>query len=183
MTEEPTTQDITFWLQEARQLMMAAERCWKADESFQKQIREGRAQLLDSRHLQMRIDAEVELNWLYNILASLALYYIAIGILIHRDQQRFLNESPQENIIALLEECGVEPDTRQRHFLQRVETALSLSEQKQSWTIALDPQQMQIMNQKFAQQEGVTTEDKQSVDALFARLIAVALQEVSGELE
>jgi hypothetical protein len=181
MNQELSPQDIAFWLEEARELMKAAERCWKADETFQKKISEGRLQLLDNAHLQMRIDAEVELNWLYNILASLSLYYIAIGILIHRDQERFQAESPQQKIIDLVVECGVELEPRQRRFLQRVETALSLADKEGPWNIALSPQQLKLMKQKFAQEDTVTEEDKRAVDALFARLIAVALKEVSGE--
>jgi hypothetical protein len=181
MIEEQAPQDILFWLQEARQLMIAAERCWKADETFKNEIAEGRMQL-DNKYLQMRVDAEVELNWLYNILASLSLFYIAIGILTHRDQQRFLeNEIERRNIVDLVGECGVELEPRQQQFLQRVETALSLADNQGPWNIDLDPQQLKMMNQKFVQEDTVTVADKQSVDALFARLIAVALAEVSGE--
>jgi hypothetical protein len=179
MREEIAPKSLAFWLTEARELMQAAERCWKADETFRQKIAEGRMKLIDNAHLQMRIDAEVELNWLYNILASLSVYYMAIGILVNRDQERFLAEPPEQRIVELVGECGIELDPSQRRFLQRVETALSLSVKEGPWNIAMNPQQLKIMKQKFAQEDTVTETDKRAMDALFAKLISMALNEVA----
>ena len=180
MNDEQLPQGLAFWLQEARELMMAAERCWKSDEAFRQQIAEGKLQLVGNKHLQMRIDAEVELNWLYNILSSLSVYYIAIGILVNRDSQRLFGGETQQRITELVGECGIELDPRQRKLLARVENALWLADKEGPWNIHLEPQQMKFMKQKFAAEDTVSDEDKRAMDVLFARMIAAAMKEVAA---
>lgn len=182
MKDEFSPQTIVFWLQEAKELMVSAERCWKADEVFRQQIAGGRGLLIDNGLMQMRIDAEVELNWLYNILAGLSIYCLAIGILIARDPMRFSSEPPNQRIAALVGECGIELAPKQRAFLERVENALSFADKGAKWKISLNPQQLKFMKQKFAAADRVTQDDKRAMDALFAELIASVMKEIAAGL-
>jgi len=182
MSSEQAPQGIAFWLQEARDLMMAAEQCWRADEAFLHKGEQAKVQLFGSKLVQQYLDAEVELNWLYNILAGLAIYYLAIGILVHRNGGDSL-EQQGPKLLELLAACGVAPSPVQEKFLRRVEQALWLADQQGPWNIKLQPEQLKTLQQTIGAEDRINEADKRAIDALFARLIAAALQELASGIE
>lgn len=163
-------------------MMMAAEQCWRADEALQQHGENSNVQLFGGELVGKYIDTEIELNWLFNILAGLAVYYLAIGILVHRDAQRSL-EQKGPRIIEMVAACGVELQPVQSGFLQRVEEVLWLADKQGPWTIQLDPEQLKTLKQKVNVDDRVNDADKRAIDALFARLIGTALQELASGLD
>ncbi len=64
----------------------------------------------------------------YAYLTALALEYLAIGLLMTRNPRHFLGKPPQHRILDLLDECGIDPDDRQRQVLRRIQPALQWSD-------------------------------------------------------
>ena len=112
---------VALWLHEARELKKLADLCWHADEGIQQQIEEGRLHGVAKTLLQEGLEAEADLNWLFNNLAAFAVYYLALAVLTRRNPQRFAKNPPAQRLVELIQECGVTLSALQETFLRRVE--------------------------------------------------------------
>ncbi|MGD8526255.1 MAG: hypothetical protein PVJ63_08390 [Thioalkalispiraceae bacterium] len=182
MDDSAYQHDLYNWLKEARELMIASELCWKSEELFRKQYAQGKVLMINNRLLKLYLDSEVELNWLYNILAGLTVYYLALGVIFSRRQAETIGDYPEQHIIELLEKCGIKLDRTQQVFLRRVEDAMAMIEQDKGVNVHLTPEQLKLMKQIYAEQNTVTLKDKQAIDTLNAKLLAMMLKELSSSM-
>lgn len=156
----------------------AADLCWKADEKYYEKIHDKRFQNVVNTIAENSKDLEIELNWLYNNLAAFAVYYLAIGILIKRNPERFLVETPQERIIELIQECGVQMTPIQIKFIGRIENAFAYTRKQENVDTEWKPEELQFLKQDFAAREAVSREQKVAMDDLFKKLATLAKKEL-----
>ena len=172
-----STDKIEFWLQKAHELKNVADLCWAVDTDVKRRSEEARGLGVPEALLQEANHTEREINWLYSNLAAFAVHYLAIGILIKRNPQRFLKDMPGHKITETLEECGIELTPIQRTILRRVESAFRWSGKHRQWDLALTAEEVLTLKSKYAAKEEVTLNEKSELDTLFLALKKIAIQE------
>ncbi len=166
--------EIDFWLEEARLLKKAAETSWNTEASSSSSMK----LIYGPRHddaLEHAVEGlGAELKLLYRYLISLAIQYLAIGILIEREPDFFLRQSPGHHIVDLVEECEVAPSAQQRRLLHDIEQAYSWSERYPAGGLLDAHDELRELTQQLSGMEGLSGEDKASLDALYDTLYAKA---------
>ena len=172
---ELPTSSIEFWLEQAKELKKAADFCWTLDKSVQYETVEAKLQGLATSLLEASDDVDAELKWLYGNLMAFAIQYLSIGILIHKNPQRFLQEYPGNRIIELAEECGVVLSSIQKTFLKQVEDTFQWGEKFPQWNVPIARDQLNGFTAKHASGRVITQKEKKALDELFTSLRNLAV--------
>jgi hypothetical protein len=171
---EESPDSIAFWLAEARLMKETAELSWEADLNRMQQAK----LIYSSRHDRVLRHATeelgTELNLLYRYLISLAIQYLAIGLLIARDAQYFLHQQPGHRIVALLQAAGVGLTPQQRTLLGEIENAYAWAERYPFGELGDSHDALRQLTHQLSQMDCLTMEEKQALDALYASLEARA---------
>jgi hypothetical protein len=165
---------MEFWLEEAHVLKETAELCWSSDMGVNDRVK-----LIYSPHHNRVLshvteELGVELNLLYRYLISLAIQYLAIGILIGRDPGVFLQKKPGHKIVALVEACDVEPSAEQRKLLQGIENAYDWAERYPVGELARGDDELRQLTHRISAMDRLSVEEKRTLDELYVSLRAVA---------
>ena len=177
---ELPTSSIEFWLEQAKELKKAADFCWTLDKTVQYETVEAKLQGLATSLLEASDDVDAELKWLYGNLMAFAIQYLAIGILIHRNSQRFLQEYPGNRIIQLVEECGMVLTSIQKTYLKQVENTFQWGEKFPQWNVAIARDQLNGFKAKHSAGREITQEEKKALEELFTGLRNLALDSVAA---
>jgi hypothetical protein len=168
--DEYTPDSIQFWLKEARLLQETAEQSWSANRSV---VDPGKLIYgLQQNHAlhQTTDELGIELNLLYRYLISLAIQYLAIGMLIDRDTQYFLHQPPGHKIVALLDACQVEATHQQRQLLQGIENAYDWAERYPVGELAGGHDELRQLTHQLSAKDSLSVDDKVALDQLYASL-------------
>ena len=179
LVELPTS-SIDFWIEQAKELKKAADFCWTLDKTVQYETVEAKLQGLATSLLEASDNVDAELKWLYGNLMAFAIQYLAIGILIHKNSQRFLHEYPGNRIIALVEECGLVLNTIQKTFLKQVENTFQWGEKFPQWNVSISRDQLNGFKAKHSSGRVITAEEKKALEDLFASLRNLAVDSVAA---
>ena len=125
-------------------------------------------------------NVDAELKWLYGNLMAFAIQYLSIGILIHKNSQRFLHEYPGNRIIALVEECGIVLSTLQKTFLKQVENTFQWGEKFPQWNVSISRDQLSSFKAKHSAGRVITAEEKKALEDLFTSLRNLAVDSVAA---
>jgi hypothetical protein len=117
----------------------------------------------------------MELNLLYRYLISLAIQYLAIGMLIDRDTQYFLQQPPGHKIVALLDACKVEVTHQQRQLLQGIEHAYDWAERYPVGELANGHDELRQLTHQLSAKDCLSVDDKAALEQLYAELRTAAL--------
>jgi hypothetical protein len=178
MTEIPTEGNsanspasIAFWLSEARLLKETADLSWDADLNVMQ-----RAKLIYGpqhdrvlRHATEELG--MELNLLYRYLVSLAIQYLAIGLLIDRDPRYFLQQQPGHKIVKLLRASGVALSAQQLELLSSIENAYDWAERYPFGELGDSHDELRQLTHQLSQMDRLTQEEKQALDGLYEHLL------------
>lgn len=170
---------IEFWLEQAKELKKAADICWTLDETVEYETVQAKLQGLATSLLEASGDVDAELKWLYGNLMAFAIQYLSIGILIHKNPQRFLKEYPGNRIVELVEECGVVLNSIQVTFLKQVENTFQWSQKFPQWNVSIARDQLAGFNAKHTPERVVTQEEKAALDELFTSLRNLAVDSLT----
>ena len=176
--ELPTT-SIEFWLEQAKELKKAADICWNLDETVKYETVQAKLQGLATSLLEASGDVDAELKWLYGNLMAFAIQYLSIGILIHKNPQRFLREYPGNRIVELVEECGVVLNSIQASFLKQVENTFQWSQKFPQWNVSIARDRLAGFKAKHTSGRVVTQEEKAGLDELFTSLRNLAVDSLT----
>ena len=174
---EASPDNIAFWLDEARLLKQSAELSWNSDAGLPQQ-----AKLIYSPQ-QNRVvnhaieELGVELNLLYRYLISLAIQYLAIGLLIERDSNYFLSEPPGHRIVALLQACDFPLSSQQLKLLKGIEGAYEWGERYPTGDLGNGHDELRLLSHRISKMDCLSPEEKAVLDALYAEL-----EQRAGEL-
>ena len=171
---------IEFWLEQAKELKKAADICWTLDETVEYETVQAKLQGLATSLLEASGDVDAELKWLYGNLMAFAIQYLSIGILIHKNPQRFLKEYPGNRIVELVEECGVVLNSIQVTFLKQVENTFQWSQKFPQWNVSIARDQLAGFNAKHTPERVVTQEEKAALDELFTSLRNLAVDSLTS---
>lgn len=178
MTEIPTESSnehspasIVFWLSEARLLKETAQLSWDADLNMMQ-----RAKLIYSpqhdrvlRHATEELG--MELNLLYRYLISLAIQYLAIGLLLDRDPHYFLQHQPGHKIVSLLQASGEELSAQQLELLSGIESAYDWAERYPFGELGDSHDELRQLTHQLSQMDCLTQEEKLALDGLYEQLL------------
>ena len=167
---ELPTSSIEFWLEQAKELKTAADFCWTLDKTVKYETVEAKLQGLATSLLEASDDVDAELKWLYGNLMAFAIQYLSIGILVHKNPQRFLNEYPGNRIIGLAEECGIVLNSLQKAFLRQIENTFQWGEKFPQWNVSIARDQLQGFNAKHSAGRVISQDEKKALDELFTSL-------------
>lgn len=167
---------IQFWLEEARLLKETADLSWRADLNAMQRVK-----LIYSPHHDhlMRGATEelgVELNLLYRYLISLAIQYLAIGLLIDRDPRYFLQQQPGHRIVSLLQASEVTLTPLQQRLLTQTESAYDWAERYPVGKLGDSHDELRPLTHRLSQLDCLSEVEKASLDALYETLLRTALQ-------
>jgi hypothetical protein len=162
--------NIEFWVAEARILKEAADSCWSADISVKQRVKQIKRFSKDASMVHAAEGAESELNLLYRYLVALAIQYLAIGILIRRDPQRFLKEQPGHHIVSLIEESSVTLSPLQKSVLLNIESYYEWGDRYPQLSGQLTDPKIRMMTHQMAAQDALSLEDKKALDEVYAKL-------------
>ena len=171
---------IEFWLEQAKELKKAADICWTLDETVEYETVQAKLQGLATSLLEASGDVDAELKWLYGNLMAFAIQYLSIGILIHKNPQRFLKEYPGNRIVELVEECGVVLNSIQVTFLKQVENTFQWRQKFPQWNVSIARDQLAGFNAKHTPERVVTQEEKAALDELFTSLRNLAVDSLTS---
>lgn len=165
---------IEFWLEEARLLKETAEQSWKANRGVVEQVKLIYGPHQDRALRDTTNELGVELNLLYRYLVSLAIQYLAIGMLIDRDAAYFLQLPPGHKIVALLDACRVVPTPQQRALLQGIENAYDWAERYPVGGLAGGHDELRQLTHQLSAKDCLSTEEKAALDQLYVTLLTAA---------
>lgn len=188
MTEIPTESDgevspgsIAFWLGEARLMKETAELSWNSEINLLQ-----RAKLIYSpqhnrvvRHTIEELGTE--LNLLYRYLISLAIQYLAIGLLVDRNPQHFLVEQPGHHIVALLQDIDIKLSPQQLELLTEIENAYEWGDRYPFGKLGDGHDELRPLTHQLSQMDVLTLEEKGVLDALYEKLIRLAEGRLKGQ--
>ena len=174
-TTELPYYSIRFWIAQAKELKKAADACWELDRSVIDHASEGEYQGLAKSLLEQAADVNTDLKWLYGNLTAFAIQYLSIGILIDRNQKRFLHEIPGNRIVELAEECGVTLNNVQKVFLGQIENAFKWNAKYPKWNVTLSRDELLSLKVKQVPEKSIKTEEKKELDKLYETLRKLAL--------
>lgn len=181
MTEIPLEQtgrlspsSIEFWLEEAEMLKETAELSWNADIRAVDRVKLMYSPQHDHVLRQATEELGVELNLLYRYLISLAIQYLAIGILIRRDPLYFLEQPPGHKIIVLVEACDIVLTEQQRQLLRTTENAYNWADRYPAGELTDGHDALRQLTHKLSEMDCLNLEEKTVLDELYAALRAVA---------
>lgn len=182
MTEQSTT-NIGFWIQEAEELKKAADSCWELENTIHSELLQGERYEVDKNLLNDTRSMEDNMNRLSGNLSAFSIQYLAIGILINRNPQRFLTQAPGAHIRELVEECGVDMSETQKKFLSQVDDTLGWMEKFPQWKVSLPKDEIYKLKGKVREEKTITSAEKEELDKLYLELRSLALSEwgESGE--
>ncbi|MGD8641961.1 MAG: hypothetical protein PVG89_15100 [Gammaproteobacteria bacterium] len=166
---------IGFWIDQATELKRAADACWALDTTVVDQVKESEYQGLAKSILQQAAEVNTDLKWLYGNLAAFAIQYLSIGILIDRNNQRFIRQAPGNSIVSLAEECGVELNATQKNFLSQIENAFKWNEKYPKWSVALSRDEFVSLKVKQVTDQTISPHDKKELDQVYNTLRKLAL--------
>jgi hypothetical protein len=172
---------IEYWVAEARTLKKSADLCWDADSNLKQNSENAKLFGLDQALIEAADDAEAELNWLYPNLIAFAIQHLAIGILLTRDPQHIIDETPRFQIITAVQDCGVTIDAELSDIISNVENAFRWSEKSPQWGVRLSATQVQTLKRKKAYFNAITEKQKKAFDGLFNQLDSIANQEMKNK--
>lgn len=175
----PTDYGIAFWIDQAGELKKAADACWALDRTVVDHAMEGEYQGVAKSILEQAADVNTDLKWLYGNLAAFAIQYLSIGILIDRNQKRFLHEVPGNRIIELAEECGITLNPTQKSFLNHIENAFKWDESRPKWNVTLSHDELESLKVKQVVEKTVRHKEKKELDNLYDTLRRLALEKLS----
>ncbi len=112
----------------------------------------------------------VELNLLYRYLISLAIQYLAIGLLIHRDPQYFLTQQPGHRIVSLLQASDVAMSAQQQQLLGQVESAYNWADRYPFGKLGDGRDELRQMTHQLSQMDCLTPDEKRALDELYTSL-------------
>lgn len=176
LTEESAT-NIDFWIKEAGELKKAADSCWNLEITIHSELLQGERYEIDKELLKKTGNMEVDMNRLAGSLSAFAIQYLAIGILINRNPQRFLQESPGTHIRELVEECGIDMNDTQRKFLSQVDDTFTWMEKFPQWKVSLPREEIYELKSKLREEKTLTPEEKAELDNLYFELESLAINE------
>jgi hypothetical protein len=186
MTEIPMEQEgeytpdkIEFWLEEARLLEETAALSWSADMSTHDQEKLLYSPLHDQLLSHATEELGVELNLLYLYLISLAIQYLAIGILIDRDPHYFMHHQPGHRVLKLVEACDVVPTPLQRRLLKELENAYDWAERYPLSTQGEGHEALRRMTQGLSEMACLNSDEKGALDGLYAALRREAIGRIA----
>ncbi|MCW8918087.1 MAG: hypothetical protein OQL08_04675 [Gammaproteobacteria bacterium] len=165
---------IRFWLEEARLLKETAEQSWGANRAVVEQVKLIYGPQQDRALHQTTDELGVELNLLYRYLVSLAIQYLAIGMLIDRDPSYFLPQPPGHRIVALLETCGVVMTPQQRQLLLEIENAYEWAERFAVGALRNGHDELRQLTHQLSIKDCLSVEEKAALDQLYQTLRATA---------
>lgn len=166
---------IQFWLEEARLLQETAEQSWDANRSVVEQVKLIYDPQQNRALRQTTDELGMELNLLYRYLISLAIQYLAIGMLIDHDTQYFLQQPPGHKIVALLDACQAEATHQQRQLLQGIENAYDWADRYPVGELARGHDELRQLTHQLSAQDCLSVDDKAALDELYAELRTTAL--------
>ncbi|MBD3669997.1 MAG: hypothetical protein HUJ29_04415 [Gammaproteobacteria bacterium] len=181
MDSEFQLKKVSFWLQQAKDLMLAADQCWHSRTEVLKRIEEGIQPGFNNELLEMELNEEADLNWLYNILTGLAVYYLAVALLLSRDPERIFDAHSERYIVDLVEAGGINLLPIQRTFLIRVSDAMGLVKKHGAWKLSLSTKELAQIKQDIAQDYVVSTNEKLAMDGLLGNLINTTLSALTED--
>jgi hypothetical protein len=162
--------NIEFWVTEAQVLKEAADSCWSADISVKQRVKQLKRFSKEASIIHTAEGAESELNLLYRYLIALAIQYLAIGILIARDPQRFLKEQPGHHIVSLIEESSVTLSPLQKSVLLNIESCYEWGDRYPQLSDQLKDPKIRMITHQMAAQDALSLEDKKALDEVYAKL-------------
>jgi hypothetical protein len=165
---------IRFWLEEARLLKETAEQSWGANRGVVEQVKLIYGPQQDQALRQSTDELGVELNLLYRYLVSLAIQYLAIGMLVGRDPDHFLRQPPGHRIVALLEACGVVMTPQQRQLLLGIENAYDWAERFPVGELNNGHDELRQLTHQLSVKDCLSAEEKATLDQLYNTLRATA---------
>lgn len=171
---EHSLANIEFWLEEAHLLKEAAELGWNSDMGASGRVKLMYSQL--NKHVLHHAteDLGVELNLLYRYLISLAIQYLAIGILIDRDPLSFLHKQPGHQIVSLVEACEIEPSAQQRKLLLDIENAYDWADRYPVGELARGRDELRQLTHKISEMDSLSNDEKVTLDELYDTLRTAA---------
>jgi hypothetical protein len=186
MSETPTAQqgrhspaNIEFWLEEAQLLQETAEQSWNTNIEATGEFKWIYGPQQDRALRQTSDELGMELNLLYRYLISLAIQYLAIGMLIDRDPNYFLQQPPGHKIVALLDACKVAVTPQQRELLQGIENAFDWSERYPVGKLAGGHDELRQLTHQLSAQDSLSADDKVALDQLYLSLRKAAQNRVT----
>lgn len=186
MTETSTAQQsrhspasIEFWLEEAQLLQETAEQSWNTNIEASGQFKWIYGPNQDRALRQATDDLGKELNLLYRYLISLAIQYLAIGMLIDHDPNYFLHQPPGHKIVPLLDACKVVPTAQQRELLQGIENAYDWGERYPVGELASGHDELRQLTHQLSAQDCLSADDKAALDQLYLSLRTAAQNRVT----
>lgn len=186
MSEFPATQQgrhspasIEFWLEEAQLLQETAEQSWNTNLETARQFKWIYGPHQDRALRQTSDELGMELNLLYRYLISLAIQYLAIGLLIDQNPDYFLQQPPGHKIVALLEACKVVPTPQQRELLQGIENAFNWGERYPVGELAGGHDELRQLTHQLSAQDCLSADDKALLDQLYLSLRTAAQNRVT----
>jgi hypothetical protein len=165
---------IEFWLEEARLLKKAAETSWATELGASTPMKLIYGPRHDQALEEVTEGLGAELKLLYRYLISLAIQYLAIGILIEREPDFLLRQRPGHHIVSLVEECEVVPTPQQRHLLHDIEQAYGWSERYPAGGLLDSHDELRSLTGQLSGMGSLSGEEKASLDALYDTLYALA---------
>lgn len=172
---EPQPSSIEFWIDQANELKKAADYCWTLEKTVEHESVEGEIHGLARSILNDAADIDSELKWLYGQLMAFAIQYLSIGILIHKNPYRFLNDAPGNRIVALTEECGVTLNQLQKAYLRQVENAFEWDRKFPRWNVPLTRNELINLKVKHVAEKTIRSEERKALEALFNTLSTLAV--------
>lgn len=181
MTETPTAPQghhspasIEFWLEEAQLLKDTAEQSWDTNLEATAQFKWIYGPHQNRALGQTTDELGMELNLLYRYLISLAIQYLAIGMLIDHDPNYFLQQPPGHKIVALLDACKVAPTPQQRQLLQGIENAYDWGERYPVGGLAGGHDELRQLTHQLSAQDCLSADEKAALEQLYLTLRTVA---------
>ena len=175
-TTEHAYASLDFWLKEARLMKETAELSWEADLNAMQRVKLMYNPQHDRVIRHATEELGVELNLLYRYLISLAIQYLAIGLLIHRDPQYFLNQPPGHKIVSLLQASDVEMSAQQQELLGQIEHAYEWAERYPVGQLGGAHDELRQLTHQLSQMDCLALDEKRSLDGLYTTLESRARQ-------
>ncbi len=173
MTEMPNETDrgpaadtMEFWREQAQLLKETADLSWRADLNVMQQARLSYSPYHGRMLRYATEELGIELNLLYRYLISMAIQYLAIGLLVEHNPGYFLQQPPGNRIVSLLQASKVRLTAQQEQLLRQSESA---NDWAARYPAGADDM-MHGLAHHLSQTECLNREQKRALDELYEQL-------------
>lgn len=151
-------------------LKETADLSWQADMNTLQQTKLIYSPGHDRGLRQVTDELGIELNLLYRYLITLAIQYLAIGLLVAQEPEYFLQRQTGYHIVALLESAGVALTPRQRRLLAQTESAYGWAERYPAGELGGSHDALRQISHRLSEMDNLSGEEKTVLEVLFMEL-------------